>query len=152
MTRIHGTDRLGFRTHAPEHWNRWWLRMWAIAAPALVVSAFLIPFRLWVPAAVVGFLVPELLSLVKQDDAFPPLTHTIRHFLPNWLAFPLIYFSVGSVGAHWLRVGRPFSIGALFALLRWLTDHFIVTYDRPDPFPFTNRPVRPGTDRQALPA
>jgi len=104
-----------------------------------------------VAAAVVGFLVPELISLIKRDDSLPPLTHTIRHFLPDWLAFPLIYFSLGAVGANWLGFSQPVRIGALMGLLGWLTDHFTVTYARPDPFPFSNRTPKPGTAKLRLP-
>ena len=135
----------------PENWNRWWLLMWAVNAPVLVVSAFFVRFWLWVTAAAAGFLAPELVSLVKKDDSLPPLTHTIRHFLPDWLAFPLIYFSLGSVGANWLDFPRPVRVGALMGLLGWLTDHFTVTYAQPDPYPFTNRPTRVGTEKRRLP-
>lgn len=135
----------------PENWNRWWLVMWLVTAPTLVVSAFYLPFWIWVAATVVGFLVPEMISLVKKDDSLPPLTHTIRHFLPGWLAFPLIYFSLGAVGANWLGFARPVRIGALMGLLGWLTDHFTVTYAEPDPFPFSNRTKKPGTEKLRLP-
>ena len=82
----------GFTTHIPQHWNRWWILYWLLASPALIVSAFFLDFAVWVVLAVIGFLVPELISLVRKDDSLPPLTHTIRHFVPNWVAFPLIYF------------------------------------------------------------
>jgi hypothetical protein len=68
------------------------------------------------------------------------------------MAFPLIYFSLGSVGAHWMNFGRPVAIGALLGLLGWLTDHFIVTYAQPDPFPYSRRSIRPGTDQRIMPA
>ena len=143
---------LGFERGIPENWNKWWVAMWLVVSPALIVSAFFIPFPLWVGAAVAGFLVPELISIVKRNDSLPPLTHTIRHFLPNWLAFPLIYFSLGSVGAHWLDFPRPLAVGALMGLLGWLTDHFTLTYAEPDPFPYSHRELRPGTRRQRMPA
>ncbi len=139
------------RTRIPGNWNRWWLLMWLVTAPALVVSAFYLPFWMWVAATVVGFLVPEVISLIKRDDRLPPLTHTIRHFLPDWLAFPLIYFSLGAVGANWLGFAGPVRIGALMGLLGWLTDHFTVTYAKPDPFPFSNRTKKPGTEKLRLP-
>ena len=40
---------------------------------------------------------------------------------------------------------------ALMGLLGWLTDHFTVTYAQPDPYPFTNRPTRVGTEKRRLP-
>jgi hypothetical protein len=126
----------GFTRRKPAHWNGWWLLMWFVSAPSLVVSAFFVPFAVWIGLALVGFLLPEVVSLVKKDDSLPPLTHTIRHFLPNWVAFPLIYFSLGSVGAFWLDLDRHFAVGALMGLLGWLTDHFTVTYAGSDPHPF----------------
>jgi hypothetical protein len=135
-------NRFGFNTTVPEHWNKWWLAMWAISAPSLIVAAFHIPFVPWVVAAIGGFLVPEMFSILRRDDAYPPLTHAIRHFIPNWVAFPLIYFSLGAVGANWLGFARPLQLGALMGLLGWLTDHFSVTYAGSDPYPFTNRELR----------
>lgn len=143
--------RGGIWTGIPGNWNRWWLLMWFVTAPALVVSAFFLPFWAWVGAATIGFALPEIVSVVKKNDSLPPLTHTIRHFLPNWLAFPLIYFSLGSVGANWLGFDRPVRVGALMGLLGWLTDHFAVTYAQPDPFPFTHQPTRPGTEKRRIP-
>jgi hypothetical protein len=136
---------LGFNTKVPGHWNKWWLLMWLVFAPVTVISAFFLPFWAWLVTAIVLFLVPEMISIIKKDDSLPPLTHTIRHFLPNWLAFPLIYFSLGCVGAHWLRFAKPLQIGLLMGLLGWLTDHFTVTYAGSDPFPFSNR-TRPPLD------
>ena len=144
--------KLGFTRRIPENWNPWWIAMWAVAAPAVTVSAFFVDFWIWVVIALVGFLLPELVSLVKQRDSLPPLTHTIRHFLPNWLAFPLIYFSLGSVGAYWLDFPEPLRVGLLMALLGWLTDHFTVTYAGRDPFPYSNREARPGADAPRMPA
>jgi hypothetical protein len=145
---------LGFNGKVPANWNKWWLAMWAVTAPVLVGAAFVLPFVPWVAATVVGFLVPELISLVKQDDSLPPLTHTIRHFLPNWLAFPMIYFFVGAIGATWLDLPRPLHVGALVGVLGWLTDHFSVTYSAADPFPYSNRArrVAPQVEERRMPA
>lgn len=112
---------------------------WLIASPALLGLAFFVPFLIWVGASLVGFLAPELFSLIKKDDSYPPLTHTIRHFLPNWVAFPIIYGALGSVGAHWLVPVYQLAVGLLMALLGWLTDHFAVTYQRKDPYPFSGK-------------
>jgi hypothetical protein len=141
----------GFTRHKPANWSGWWIAMWAVAAPAVIVSAFFVDFWVWVVIALVGFLLPELVSL-KEQDSRPPLTHTIRHFLPNWLAFPLIYFSLGTVGAHWLDFDDPWKVGLLMALLGWLTDHFTVTYAARDPFPYSHRGSRPETDPSRIPA
>jgi signal transduction histidine kinase len=130
---------LGFTRRIPENWNKLWLAMWGVTSLTLLVSAFFVSFWIWLPAAIIGFLVPEIVSIVKQNDSLPPLTHTIRHFLPNWAAFPLIYFVLGSIGAHWLGYTEPLRVGALVGLLGWLTDHFVATYARPDPFPYTHQ-------------
>jgi len=141
----------GFTAHIPDHWKPWWVIYWLVASPALIVSAFFLDFAVWVALAVLGFLVPELISLIRQDDGYPPLTHTLRHFVPNWVAFPLIYFSLGAVGAHWLEFDEPIRIGLLMGLLGWLTDHFTVTYAGSDPFPYSNRAQRQ-TDGPNMPA
>lgn len=73
---------LGFNTK-PKNWNTAWITWWFISSPTLIVVAFHIDFLPWVGLAIVGFLVPELISILKRDDSLPPLTHTIRHFLPN---------------------------------------------------------------------
>jgi len=138
---------LGFNKK-PANWNTWWVIMWALTAPTLVVLAFHIDFVPWIGAALVGFLLPEMISILKRKDSLPPLTHTIRHFLPNWIAFPLIYFSLGSVGAKWLEFAIPLRIGLLMGLLGWLTDHFTVTYAGEDPFPYSRRNDPSTTDNQ----
>jgi hypothetical protein len=115
--------------------------MWFVSSTALAVLAYLVPlWPWWLLASIVGFFVPEAISLKKQRDELPPLTHTIRHFVPNWFAFPLIYFLVGSIGAKWFGFAYPryLAVGGLFGLLGWLTDHFTVTYGRPDPYPFSH--------------
>jgi hypothetical protein len=113
--------------------------MWGVVSVTLLVLAFFLSVEWWAGSAAIGFGVPEGISLMKRDDAFPPLTHTIRHFVPSWLAFPLIYFLLGSIGATWLGFSRPFHLGGMFGLLGWLTDHFTVVYRKPDPFPFSRR-------------
>lgn len=143
---------LGFKTVVPRQWNRLWLIMWVVVSAILLTSALFVPFwPVWLIAAGVLFLVPELISVAIKNDSLPPLTHTIRHFLPNWFAFPLIYGLLGTIGAEWLEFPRPFHLGALFALLGWLTDHFAVTYAHPDPFPYSQRAARAGTDRPRMP-
>jgi hypothetical protein len=127
---------LGFNFSVPEKWNKLWLLMWFLFTAALLALAFLVPFwPEWLLYSIPLFFIPELIGITRQNDAFPPLTHTIRHFLPNWVAFPLIYFLLGTIGAAWLEFQRPVHLGGMFALLGWLTDHFAATYARPDPFP-----------------
>lgn len=141
---------MGFTGKVPEQWNKLWLMMWVVFSGALLALAFVVPFwPTWSRASLLLFFAPEAISLLRRDDAFPPLTHTIRHFLPNWLAFPLIYFLLGSIGGQWLGFSRALPIGALFGLLGWLTDHFAMTYSEPDPYPGPPKsgapnPTRPG--------
>ncbi len=130
----------GITTKVPANWNKLWLAMWTLSSATLLTLAFFVPFwPWWLIAAAMGFGIPEAISLTKKDDSLPPLTHTIRHFLPDWFVFPLIYFMLGSIGAQWLDFPRPLHVGALFGLLGWLTDHFSVTYAHPDPHPFTGK-------------
>jgi hypothetical protein len=110
--------------------------MWGLVSAGLLAAAFFIPFwPTWLVLAALFFGIPEAIGVARKDDAYPPLTHVIRHFLPNYLAFPLIYFFFGSIAAQWLEFPRPFRVGGLFGLLGWLTDHFDDTYAGDDPFP-----------------
>ena len=128
---------LGVRLHIPENWSKPFVFYWLLSSPALIILAFQVSFWWWFGSAVAFFLIPEVRVVLAKNNKFPPLTHTIRWFLPNWAAFPLIYFALGAVGAHWLEFQRSWAIGLLLGLLGWLTDHFTVTYAEPDPFPFT---------------
>lgn len=141
----------GFHARPPANWNRWWLIIWFVSSTTLLTLAFFLPFwPWWLLAAAIGFGIPEGISLLERTDSLPPLTHTIRHFLPDWLAFPLIYFLLGTIGATWLGFPRPLHLGGLFGLLGWLTDHFSVTHAHPDPFPFTGGERGKEPDRLAV--
>jgi hypothetical protein len=136
---LHG---LGFHARPPEDWNRAWVVMWGVFAPTLLLLAFVLPVTwgswwLWLALAILMFGVPEGIAVSKTNDRLPPLTYTIRHFLPNWLAFPVIYGFLGAIGARWLGAGYPrfWGVGVMFGLLGWLTMHFSITYARPDPHP-----------------
>jgi len=122
-------------TEVPRSWNKGWLGMWLVVLVAVPVSAFLLNFSRWSIVASVTFGIPEAVSLVSRRDSLPPLTQTIRHFLPSWFAFTYIYFMLGSIGATWLAFSTPYRVGAILGLLGWLTDHFTVTYAEPDPMP-----------------
>lgn len=130
-------------TDVPERWNKGWLVIWAIALPVVPALALQLPFdwwpnftfREWRWIALIGFGVPEAISLVRKRDSLPPLTQTIRHFLPGWFAFTYIYGMAGAIGATWFGFARPFHLGAMFGLLGWLTEHFTFTYIEGDPMP-----------------
>jgi hypothetical protein len=122
-------------TDVPEPWNRAWLGMWFVVLIAVPISALFLSFYRWSAVAAIAFGLPEAISLLSGRDSLPPLTQTIRHFLPGWFAFTYIYFMLGSIGATWLRFANPFRVGAIVGLLGWLTEHFTATYANPDPMP-----------------
>lgn len=111
-------------------WARWWIWMWGVVAVGLIVLAFLIPFKWWALAALVGFGSMEAIGLAHPNDAYPPLTHVIRRYVPRWLAFTAIYGVTGAAGGVWLDFAAPTRLGLLFALVGWLTTHFDVTFDQ----------------------
>ena len=123
----------GFNTRVPVTWNRLWVLMWAFFSVGLLTVVFYVSFWPWLVLALLFFGVPEAIGIRARGDALPPLTHVIRHFLPNYVAFPLIYGLFGAIAARWMEFPRPWPLGALLALLGWLTDHFQVTYFDPDP-------------------
>ena len=124
----------GFNTRVPITWSRVWVLMWALSSAGLLTAVFFVSFwPTWLVLTLLFFAVPEAVGVHASGDAFPPLTHVIRHFLPNYVAFPLIYGLFGAVAAKWLGFPRPMPVGALFAVLGWLTDHFQATYLGPDP-------------------
>lgn len=110
-------------------WARWWIYLWAVVAVVLVVMAFVMPFKWWALATAIGFGIMESIGLLRRDDPYPSLTHVIRNYVPRWVAFPAIYGFTGSAGAVWLGFPRPERLGALLALLGWLTSHFDVAFD-----------------------
>jgi hypothetical protein len=77
----------------------------------------------------VGFGTLEGIGLWRPHDAYPPLTHVIRRYLPRWAAFTLIYGFTGAAGGTWLGFPHPERLAGLFALLGWFTTHFDVTFD-----------------------
>lgn len=111
-------------------WARWWIYLWALVAAGLIVMIFLLPFKWWAFATVLGFGTMETIGLMRRDDAYPPLTHVIRNYVPRWAAFTAIYGYTGAAGGVWFGFPRPERLGALFALLGWFTTHFDVAFDR----------------------
>ena len=79
--------------------------------------------------------VPEYIGLHREGDQYPPLTHVIRHFVAGWLAFPLLYGTLGLWGGKALGFPRWWAIGGLCAGLGWITHHFMFTYINADQFP-----------------
>lgn len=145
--------RFGFHfTSSGTGWNRRWVRYWLASSVTWVTLALVLPVRwsmfiLWLSTFVVLFLFPELWSVFQRDPVFPPLTQTIRHFLPNDAAFPLLWGLPGAAFARGLGVlpwWRILFVGVGTALLGWFTIHFTVVYARPDPHPHPgSRPQPP---------
>lgn len=120
---------MGYLRETPGTWSRWWLLMWAVIVSCLLAAVPGLTVREWLSVATVAFGVPETFAVLRQSDPYPPLTHVIRHFLPQWAAFTLIYGAFGSIASHWLGFAQPLRMGALFALLGWLTSHFETVYE-----------------------
>jgi hypothetical protein len=110
-------------------WARWWVWLWGSVAITLLVLLWVIPFKWWGLLAGIGFGTMEGIGLLRDDDAYPPLTHVIRRYVPRWLAFTLIYGILGGAGGHWFHLPNATGVGFLFGLLGWLTAHFDATFD-----------------------
>ena len=114
----------------PVAWSRPWLWLWGLVALTLLAGIFLVSFFRWSIAAGVGFGTLETIGLLHPNDAYPPLTHAIRRYVPRDLAFLAIYGFTGAAGAVWLRLPEhPAKWAALLGLLGWFTTHFDVTFD-----------------------
>ncbi len=130
-------------------WKVWWQWMWVVTTVTWIPIAFLYPItgkgKVWVHptwtislvAFLALFLLPELISVRKGDDALPPLTHMIRGYLPDDLVFPAMYLLVGSLGGRWFGFSftRYAGLGVIAAILGWLTIHFTMAYMGPNPRP-----------------
>ena len=88
-------------------WARWWIYLWGAVAVALVVLAFVLPFKWWAFATAFGFGTIETTGLLRRNDPYPPLTHVIRNYVHRWVAFPAIYGFMGAGGAVWLGFSDP---------------------------------------------
>ncbi len=113
-----------------RNWKPWWLWLWGGVSVVLIVLAFLLPFKRWAVAAVIGFGSMETIGLVHPSDAYPPLTQVVREYVPREIALALMYGFTAAAGAVWLGFAHPAWLGLLFAFVGWLTTHFDVAYDR----------------------
>jgi hypothetical protein len=123
-------------------WATWWIYLWAAVALTLIGLAFVpaVPFPWWCAATAVGFGTMEGIG-VATENPYPPLTHVIRHYLPEWVAFPAIYGLTGAAGETWTThlwhtpIPHAVTVGGIIALLGWFTTHFAATYLAADPHP-----------------
>lgn len=139
--------RFGFHFRRPPGWKRAWVRYWLISSVGWVSLAFILPvewiwFSVWFVVFLAFFFVPEMVAIREPHDDRPPLTQVIRHFVPDDLAFPLLWGLPGAGAGRWLGLlpwWRFFFCGVVTGLLGWFTTHFTVTYARPDPHPHRGR-------------
>lgn len=110
-------------------YSRAWVALWVASCAALLALVPALGVWHWLTVALVLFGVPEVIGLLRRDDAFPPLTFVLRRYVPRWLTHTAVSGAWGAVSAYWLGFPRPWAVGALLALYGWLGDHFDVTYD-----------------------
>lgn len=117
-------------------WANWWLYLWAAVGAALIALVFLLAFPWWCLAALIGFGTMEGVGLAV-GGSYPPLTSVIRRYLPEWLAFLLIYSLTGAAGETWIThlwhssIPHAVLVGGVVGLLGWFTAHFVLTYQEP---------------------
>lgn len=111
-------------------WSRWWIGLWVVNVIILLAAIPFLTFGHWVTLALVLFGVPEFIGTLKQDDAFPPLTHVIVRYVDREIAFLLIFFFYGSTAAYWFGFpNKALGLGAFAGLLGWLNAHFDRRYE-----------------------
>lgn len=126
----------GFPAGKDPDWNPWWIAMWVATTPTWIFIAFMHPIsqpgKFWVAplAFLLLFLVQEIIAIKDKNVRTPPLTHVIRSYMNENLTFPLMYFLLGAVGGCWFGFPplRYLGLGAMFAMLGWLTIHFTLSY------------------------
>ncbi len=102
----------------------WWVLMWVISACSLLALAFVLPFKWWTLAAIIGFGIPEAIGLRRRSDPYPPLTDVIKRYIPRWAIYLLVYGFWGGIVSYWLGFTHPARFAVLAGLLGWLNEHF----------------------------
>lgn len=120
--------------------NKWWVVMWAISCAALLAMLYegVTPEQ-WATSALILFLLPELLGLVHRGDSLPPLTYTVRRYVPRWVPVAITWgiaawmFYVWCIPVDGMTMAaHPLIVAiAIFGVAGWLTNHWDVTYDGP---------------------
>lgn len=109
-------------------WSPWFIALWVVAVGSSAIAFWLVSTREWAALTGVEFMVLETVGLLKSGDGKPPLTFVMRRYVPRWLAFPLLYFLIGSQVIAAVEAGEPFVASALVGFLGWVTSHFDITY------------------------
>lgn len=114
--------------------NKWWVRLWALNATALIIGAFFVPFRWWTLWAIIAFGSMETVGLISQrkTNRLPPLTDVIRCYIPRWACLAAMGALLSSAASLWgIGWNQPWHIALLFGVLMWLTTHFTQRYLEP---------------------
>lgn len=111
--------------------NRWWVIMWAASVVALVaLVAYGASPGAWLAAAVFLFFIPEGVGLIRRGDGLPPLTMTVRRYVPRWAVLPAVWGIAALALVTWSPLPR-WGVVAIAVVAGWLTNHFDVTFDGP---------------------
>jgi hypothetical protein len=92
-----------------------------------------------VTAAFFLFMIPEMIGLIRREDSLPPLTYTVRRYLPRWIPTAVTWAVAAWMFYVWCipvdgmtQAQHPLLAAiAIFGVAGWLTNHWDVTYDGP---------------------
>lgn len=115
------------------HFNPFWTGMWAASTVALVALLIMgVTPAVFLTAVFALFFVPEMIGIRKRGDSLPPLTYTIRRFVPRWCVDTVVYgLAAWAAISWWPRPHHVLITVAIVAIVGWLGNHFDVTYDGP---------------------
>jgi hypothetical protein len=111
-----------------ETWSPWFVTLWIIAILSSTIAFWVWSTRAWAALTGVEFMTLEIIGLLKSGDGKPPLTYIMRRYVPRWLAFPLLYFLIGSQIITAVLAGEVLIASSLVGFLGWTTSHFDITY------------------------
>lgn len=123
--------------------NRWWIALWVVNTLALLgyFASGASPLA-WTTAALVLFLLPEMIGVRVRGDSLPPLTYAVRRYVKRWIPDAATWGLAGWMayawclphwdGTAWLppQAEHPLLVFSLIlGVAGWLTNHWDVTYD-----------------------
>lgn len=116
--------------------NQYWVALWAINCVILVSMLYAgVSPMAWFTAFVVLFLLPEMIGLRRRGDSLPPLTYTIRRYVPRWVPSAVTWGVAAWMAWVWClgpeaSAEHPLLVFiAIIGTAGWLTNHWDVTYD-----------------------